>query len=443
MSPPKQFERLQLAEPQSDPPLVQKIFEFFPEKCLKAAQSGYNRLASAQLCPFNENEAINFSMPSRHETAQRKSALLQDLRKIQREGRARPGEIALSQRELGQRYGLSGGLVGQVLQTLVDEGVLYSIPRVGTFIGAPPSDAFEFFLFLFPHHQTSEPNSFFGALQSGFEEVIAGRGGASLTMTKRDALEAHQRGELPPVAGYFSLVPPPDELIARLPGAGRVCFESDEAPGFDIVGFDNVGGGRLASQHLLKQGHKRIAFLGVHGSDALPQWSWQRETGWREALEEAGYPAPELAWHPESGEAEFPHTIAEQTDYAARIAARYVAGPRGLECGGRSVSAVVAINAAATSGLLSALRAAGAAPSKWPAIVSFGNTPEASGHVFTSLQMPWDEVGRSAAKLLWARRTHELSGPPVEREVSMRLIPRLTCRTDWSTAPGHAALAIL
>ena len=387
-------------------------------------------------------------MPSRLETAQRKTALLEDLRQMQREGRARPGEVALSQRELAQRYGLSGGLVGQLLQTLIDEGVLYSIPRVGTFVGAPPSDAFEFFLFLFPHGDTSGAGSFFGALQSGFEEVIAGRGGASLTMTKRDALEAHRRGELPPVAGYFSLVPPPDELIARLPGVPRVCFESDEAPGFDIVGFDNVGGGRVAAGHLLKQGHKRIAFLGVHasvhGGDVAPtpQWSWQREIGWREALENAGLTAPELAWHPDAGEPEFPHTIAEQTDYVERIVARYV-GANGLECDGQSVSAVVAINAAATSGLLRALRAAGVAPSNWPAIVSFGNSPDAGGHVFTSLHMPWDEVGRSAAKLLWERRTGELAGAPIEREVSMRLIPRLTCRTDWSLLPGHAALAIL
>ena len=381
-------------------------------------------------------------MPSRQETAQRKSALLEDLRQMQREGRVRPGEVALSQRELGQRYGLSGGLVGQLLQTLIDEGVLYSVPRVGTFIGAPPSEVFEFFLFLFPHGDTSNTGSFFGALQSGFEEVIAGRGGASLTMTKRDALEAHWRGELPPVAGYFSLVPPPDELIARLPGAARVCFESDEAPGFDIVGFDNIGGGRVAAGHLLKQGHKRIAFLGVHGSDALPLWSWQRATGWCQALESAGLMASELAWHPEAGEAEFPHTIAEQTEFAERIAARYV-GPNGLECGGQGVSAVVSINAAATSGLLRALRAAGVSPSKWPSIVSFGNSPDAGGHVFTSLHMPWDEVGRGAAKLLWARARGELTGAPVEREVSMRLIPRLTCRTDWSLSPGYAALAIL
>lgn len=382
-------------------------------------------------------------MPTRQETTQRKHNLMRDLRALQREGRVRPGANALSQRELAQKYGVSVGVVGQTLQTLIGEGVLYTIPRVGTFIGAPPAEAFEFFLFLFPHDQRSD-SSFFGSLQSGFEEVIAGRGGASLTMTKGAALEAHLRGELPPVAGMFSLVPPPVALTDGLPDVPRVCFESDEAPGFDIVSFDNVGGGRVAAQHLLKQGHERIAFLGVHdtGTAPHPLWSHQREIGWREALEGAGCFAPELAWHPAPGESEFPHTIAQQTDFARQIAARHVRSG-GLECGGRAVSAVVSINYAATLGLLQALRAADVPPSRWPAIVGFGNTPDASGHVFTSLHMPWDEVGRTAAKLLWARRTGELSGLPVGRDVSMRLIPRLTCRTDWSLLPGHAALAVL
>ncbi len=52
-----------------------------------------------------------------------------------------------------------------------------------------------------------------------------------------------------------------------------------------FVGVDNFEGARLAAEHLISQGHRRIAFIGRSGSRAVNQL---RERGYRAALEGAG-----------------------------------------------------------------------------------------------------------------------------------------------------------
>jgi DNA-binding LacI/PurR family transcriptional regulator len=54
------------------------------------------------------------------------------------------------------------------------------------------------------------------------------------------------------------------------------------------VGVDNIGGARLAVEHLIKQGRRRIAFLGV---PELPEVGL-RQQGYMEALADAGLSAP-------------------------------------------------------------------------------------------------------------------------------------------------------
>jgi LacI family transcriptional regulator len=58
-----------------------------------------------------------------------------------------------------------------------------------------------------------------------------------------------------------------------------------EAPGLYALNFDNVEGGRLATDHLLRLGHRRIAFISGDGDhpDAVA-----RHRGYRAALEAAG-----------------------------------------------------------------------------------------------------------------------------------------------------------
>src|SRR5688572_28044310 len=78
-------------------------------------------------------------MARRTESAERKLALLGDLRAAYHQSGDVPTPMALSQRELCARYQLSAPVISQVVQHLVSEGVLYTVPRVGTFMGRPPA----------------------------------------------------------------------------------------------------------------------------------------------------------------------------------------------------------------------------------------------------------------------------------------------------------------
>jgi LacI family transcriptional regulator len=58
-----------------------------------------------------------------------------------------------------------------------------------------------------------------------------------------------------------------------------------KAPGLFALDFDNFAGARLATEHLLELGHRRIAF--ITGDPAHPDAN-QRQRGYRAALEAAG-----------------------------------------------------------------------------------------------------------------------------------------------------------
>ncbi len=62
---------------------------------------------------------------------------------------------------------------------------------------------------------------------------------------------------------------------------------NEPVPGDAIpfVGVDNFEGARIAAEHLLSQGHKRIAFIGRSTSRTINEL---RERGYRAALSEAG-----------------------------------------------------------------------------------------------------------------------------------------------------------
>jgi len=374
-------------------------------------------------------------MATRRETKQRQLALHEALRQACREGALQPGELLPSVRELAAQYELSLDVVSQALQKLVQEGLLYTVPRVGTFVGRPRELTASFFLMLTAPHTV--PQAALSQLQTGFEERIAQRGGATLVLSLKTALEYRQRSELPALAGVLDLAYEPgapetwghSRDIARVGFAGRI---EDEAH-TDVVSFDDVDGGHQATRHLLDLGHQRIAYLGLHSpQNPGPRlWSAQREQGWRQALLLAGYSAEGLAYHLKVDPA--------HGDYSAEIRAVCEAAVPLVQR--PDITAVVAANDHTAMGLFEALRSHGVPSEHWPAVVGFDNLPALSGHVLTSLRLPWEEVGRVAADLLWERSHGQRSGPPVHRQAAMRLISRLTSRPDWSLLTGHAALA--
>ncbi len=90
---------------------------------------------------------------------------------------------------------------------------------------------------------------------------------------------------------------PTDDEVAHFRAAQVACVLIDcEHPGLPRVVTDDMEGGRLATQHLLDLGHRRIGFIG-DGADPAGRFvaSPRRRTGWARALAAAGIAAvPEL-----------------------------------------------------------------------------------------------------------------------------------------------------
>ncbi|HVF85340.1 MAG TPA: substrate-binding domain-containing protein [Abditibacteriaceae bacterium] len=384
-------------------------------------------------------------MASRQEIYQRKLSLKRQLRERCRSGALRVGEPAPSLRDLADEFGISASLVSQTMQELIEDQLFHTVPRSGTFVGPPQHLSRETYLLF-----TSRISSQFDRrkqLKTGFENRIAELGGAVLALDKAQAQECLQNGTLPQAVGVFEwdMHLPNDfatgsdrsshgALVAR----ARFGTADEIVPetGIDLVSFDDRAGGYLATRHLLMSGHRRIAFLGLHHPmhATLRIWSGQREEGWRKAMDEAGLESEMLSWHPanpsptdkgEEGEVE--------RAWCLEAAHRLLEAP--------AVSGVVTANDNAAAALLDALEENDVPPKEWPSIVSFDNSAELQEHLLTSLRLPWDELGRAAADLLWKRRHGQLPAEAQHRAVQMRLIPRLTCQTEWSSLAQRAGLS--
>ena len=97
------------------------------------------------------------------------------------------------------------------------------------------------------------------------DRVEGGRVDGTVVIGQSDQVEVIER-----VAARY---PPMVVWGARVAGGAQVT-----------VGTDNVAGGRLATEHLLERGRRRIAFF---GNPAVPEFA-ARHQGWREALAGAG-----------------------------------------------------------------------------------------------------------------------------------------------------------
>ena len=370
-------------------------------------------------------------MPTRREMQERRFQLRESLLEACRDGKLQPNQAVPPMRELARRHGVSAALACQVVQALVEEGVLYSRQGAGTFVGHSPQKGGEPFLFIRSSLRPLPTQAF--PVQNGFEDRIAQLGGACLSLERDEVLRYLEQGDLPQLSGVFEMNSAPESAALRNLGVPCVAFGTLRPDDIlDRVQFDDAGGGETATRHLLAMGHRRIAFLGLHGRNGEAGefvWSQARETGWQRALRAARQDSAKLSFLP---------LRSAQFDIASQVSvARETALP--LVAQRSDISAVLATNRFAAEGLWEALRESNVSPAQWPSIVCFDEVDEEKSSVISYLRLPWDEVGRQAAQILWERKTGRLSGPPQKRLVAMRLIPRLSCRPQWAQSSGLAA----
>jgi LacI family transcriptional regulator len=183
------------------------------------------------------------------------------------------------------------------------------------------------------------------------------------------------------------------------------------APGQCSVAVDDVLGGRLAADHLLERGHRRIAFVG--GSSGLPQIE-ERHAGVVAAVrDQLGGEDALTVFSPQS------LTVATGREAAAQIIGMPAA---------RRPTAVICANDLLALGVLQEMTRHGVRVPDECAIVGYDDIDFAAAAAvpLTSVRKPRQELGRRAAELLLdeAREGHVHEQPVfapvlVVRESSM------------------------
>jgi len=194
-----------------------------------------------------------------------------------------------------------------------------------------------------------------------------------------------------------------EELVAQGAHFARWGSISSDSSGA-TVGSDNLGAGRLAGEHLIEGGRRRIAFLG-HADAHYPEFA-HRYDGLCDALREADIPAdPAL---------QFDALTSEDAGFRAASA---------LIASGKPFDAIFAASDLIAIGAMRALAGAGRRIPEDVAVIGFDNIPAASltSPPLTTIQQDIAGAGECLVETVLAQI--EGSEPP-EPRLPTRLILR-------------------
>lgn len=150
-----------------------------------------------------------------------------------------------------------------------------------------------------------------GSTSSAIQTAARGRGYATIVASLRDGSPGELREVVDMLVDHgvdgITAIAPQLGFVEGLRSVARTVPIVVIADGFEVssgihpVSVDQRYGARLATQHLIGLGHRRIAHI-----SGPPDWfdSRQRVAGWQAALQEAGLPVPgvlEGNWSAESG----------------------------------------------------------------------------------------------------------------------------------------------
>ena len=252
-------------------------------------------------------------------------------------------------------------------------------------------------------------NPFYATIAKAALEV-AGRDGFAVVLGSVDEDPEGERRAIRELIGrqVAGLMIVPDQGDhSFLAGAGvPVVFVDRPAHGIeaDIVMVDNEGGGRLATEHLLQQGHQRIAILLAPSYYTIGR----RLRGYRRAFRSAGVPLDESLIVP------LPEGTAEEAAKATRELMQRADRPTALFASTNFLAEGV-------------LRALGEFPLEYPpAVVGFDDFRLADmlPTPVTVVASDTAELGRIAARLLLDRTAGTDTRPPQRIVLPCALVRR-------------------
>jgi DNA-binding LacI/PurR family transcriptional regulator len=265
-------------------------------------------------------------MASRLEINNRKQALEQSIRSACLEGRWSPGSIVPPVRELAERHGLSISVVNQQLQKLVNEGVLYTVPRVGTFVSEGDGNIVRRVttrgflsdtVVILRHVRTADtppeehPTGWLDSICQGATEEIHRQGLHALSL-HLDRLyyrgvvreEVERLCAQTPYGILVSDLKRPEHETREIIDAFRDCGANVVVYGdfedYDRVMSDHAQGCYELTRWLISLGKQRIVPAWEGPSEKY--WLKLRYSGYERAMCEAGLEPRPIHWLPISGE---------------------------------------------------------------------------------------------------------------------------------------------
>jgi DNA-binding LacI/PurR family transcriptional regulator len=233
---------------------------------------------------------------------------------------------------------------------------------------------------------------------------------------QRRAFELFDRGDRADGLLVVSTLPPEQE-VERIKAARIPCILVDAVhPALPSIAVDDVGGGELATRHLVELGHRRIALIGDTPPEFRFDWSRDRTRGFERALRQAG-----IAVRPE-----YVREGTRLLHVARAIAAELLSLPE-------RPTAIFAASDTQALGVLEAARGLGIRVPQELSVVGFDDIEVASYVGLTTVRQPLAESGRRGAELL----LRALGGRPVD--LRTELLPlELVVRGTTGPAPAAA-----
>lgn len=327
------------------------------------------------------------------------------LRQAIAEGRFAGGRLP-TEVELAEQLGVSRETVRLAAEVLQREGLLVKIRRKGTFtreqaadmqLRGPESTVLAFLQANYPGSLGTEEavTAEINALM--LHGAVAEAGAAGWELLVREAFSEQMRPAFERLkqkallSGIIFASFGEEKLLRKVMGLGIpvVLLDHDvRLPQISSVGEDSTGAARLAVEHLVELGHRRIAIAYWRRTDLNP---WRLE-GYRQGLREAGIPRKKNY-----------EIAAELTDRGAKAVVRQF-----LELSPRP-TALYCFNNSLAQRVVAALRAQ---QLRVPEDVSIlgGGGEEITG--LTCHQADWHQMGRKAVQILLAR----LESPQMEAE---------------------------
>jgi DNA-binding LacI/PurR family transcriptional regulator len=199
-----------------------------------------------------------------------------------------------------------------------------------------------------------------------------------------------------------------------------VAVDEPRTGGHMFVGIDDRGGARMAAEHLIALGHRRIGVVSFRTTDdghrgpitaereaaASYPVSRARLAGWREGVEAAG-----LDWH-----------ALPKDEQILNDPEEGAAGLRALLARDPGITAVLCSTDQMALGVLGAAAEAGCADLS---VVGFDDVPAAALAGLTTVRQPLLEKGLTAGRLLVDAPD---TGAPREVILPVELVPRASTR---------------